>query len=126
MSTGPDLLTISRAALAASAVAPEDVVAAYYLAVARVTATKLADELHALELLIAAREGELEPVLVSHAKARSHGELVEDFAMVISDVEAAGEPKVPGAGTAARAVGTGLASADSSPSNARSSSLGSP
>ena len=58
MNTGPDMLAISRAALAASAVAPDDALAAYYLAVSRVTAAKLADELRALELLITARESE--------------------------------------------------------------------
>jgi hypothetical protein len=34
-----------------------------------------------------------EPVSVEHVKARSHGELVDDFALVISDVELDGNPK---------------------------------
>ena len=34
-----------------------------------------------------------EPVKVEHVKARSHGEPVEDFAIVVSDVEQDGDPK---------------------------------
>lgn len=34
-----------------------------------------------------------EPVSVEHVKAREHGELVEGFALVISDVEADGDPR---------------------------------
>jgi AAA domain-containing protein len=34
-----------------------------------------------------------EPIAVEHVKARSHGETVEDFALVISDVEIDGYPK---------------------------------
>jgi hypothetical protein len=41
--------------------------------------------------LFSAAKGE--PVRVEHVKARSHGEPVEDFALVISDVEGAGDPK---------------------------------
>ena len=41
--------------------------------------------------LFSATKGE--PVCVEHVKARSHGEPVEDFALVISDVELDGDPK---------------------------------
>jgi len=41
--------------------------------------------------LFSAAKGE--PVGVEHVKARSHGELVSDFALVISDVEIDGDPK---------------------------------
>lgn len=41
--------------------------------------------------LFAAAKGE--PVSVEHVKARSHGDLVEDFALVISDAEADGDPR---------------------------------
>ena len=34
-----------------------------------------------------------EPVRVEHVKARSHGEPVEDFALVVSDIEEAGDPR---------------------------------
>jgi hypothetical protein len=40
--------------------------------------------------LFSAEKGE--PVKVEHVKARSHGEPVEDFALVVSDVEVDGEP----------------------------------
>lgn len=41
--------------------------------------------------LFSAAKGE--PISVEHIKARSHGELVEDFALVISDVEFDGAPR---------------------------------
>ena len=41
--------------------------------------------------LFSAAKGE--PIHVEHVKARSHGEPVEDFALVIADVEGAGDPK---------------------------------
>jgi len=41
--------------------------------------------------LFSAAKGE--PVGVEHLKARSHGETVEDFALVIADVEGAGDPR---------------------------------
>ncbi len=41
--------------------------------------------------LFSAEKGE--PVQVEHVKARSHGELVEDFALVISDEELDGKPR---------------------------------
>jgi hypothetical protein len=58
VSTGPDLLTIARTTLAASAASSDESIAAYFLACSRVTTAKLAQELRAHEELLAARETE--------------------------------------------------------------------
>ena len=51
-----DLFALAEAALGASAVAPNDLAATYYMATARVALAKLYEELRAFELLLAARE----------------------------------------------------------------------
>jgi hypothetical protein len=58
MNTGPDLLTIARTTLAASAASADERTAAYYLACSRVATSKLADELRIHEEMLAAREAE--------------------------------------------------------------------
>jgi hypothetical protein len=59
VSDRPDLLTMARTALAASGATSDDALAVFYLASARVTLVKLAEDAPALELLVEAREAGL-------------------------------------------------------------------
>ncbi len=59
MTDRPDLLTRARALAAASATATDAELAAFYVAAARNALTKLVEELHQVELLVAARESEI-------------------------------------------------------------------
>ena len=52
----PDLLTIARSCIAASAATADPLVAAWYLASSRIALDKLAEDVRGLELLVAARE----------------------------------------------------------------------
>jgi hypothetical protein len=56
---GPDLLAIATTAIAASTTTPDDLLAVYYCACARVALSKLKDQLKAVAAIVAARELEL-------------------------------------------------------------------